>query len=154
MTDSDYRRFMSKFEPDGPDGCWLWTAGCFSTGYGQFHMQDSEGKNRNVGAHRVSYEMCKGKIPDGHFVRHTCDNPGCINPAHLVSGTPKQNSQDMVRRSRQASGERHGMSQLTEEEVLSIRASSLSQTELAQQYGVTQSTIWLIVHNKKWTHLN
>ena len=87
-------RFWSKvLKVEG--GCWEWQAGKFTTGYGQFGLDK---KQRT--AHRVSYELANGPIPDGLLVRHACDNPGCVNPAHLLLGTHKDNTWDMILRGR------------------------------------------------------
>lgn len=80
-----------------PDGCWLWTASTTREGYGQI---GSTGKNKKrLLAHRLSWELHNGPIPDGLFILHNCpgaDNPACVNPAHLRPGTAQQNMDDMV----------------------------------------------------------
>ena len=75
--------------------CWKWHGAYLSNGYGQLHF-----RGRCVKAHRVSYELHVGPIPTGLGVRHTCDNPFCVNPAHLLLGTQKQNTADMYDRGR------------------------------------------------------
>lgn len=62
---------------------------------------------RRLRAHRMIYEECFGPIPDGMWVLHHCDNPPCVNPEHLYAGTPKQNSDDMIRRARHKNGWTH-----------------------------------------------
>lgn len=88
------QRFWNKVEKT--DGCWLWTASTFTDGYGKFKF---DGKNRR--AHRMSWIMENGEIPDGMVVLHSCDTPLCVNPAHLSLGTPKDNTQDMIKKNRQ-----------------------------------------------------
>ena len=77
-------RFWDKVE--FTTDCWEWKASKISDGYGQFSLD-----NRNVYAHRFSYELYKGKIPDGMFIDHLCRNPSCVNPKHLEMVTNKEN---------------------------------------------------------------
>lgn len=88
-------RFWEKVDQRGPDECWLWTAGCFTDGYGSFRLG-----GRSLRAHRVSYEVSTGPIPEGLVVMHSCDTPLCVNPAHLSVGTVGDNSRDMVSKKR------------------------------------------------------
>ena len=88
-------RFWDKVKKAGPDDCWEWQAGLNNKGYGSFRF---EGKIHT--AHRFSYLLNVGEIPEGHVVRHKCDNRCCVNPAHLETGTCSQNNQDMVNRGR------------------------------------------------------
>lgn len=162
-------RFWSKVDKSaGPDGCWLWTAG-LGGGYGSFWVD-----GHNVRANRFAYEVTNGPIPDGLHVCHDCpdgDNPRCVNPKHLWLGTSEENSRDRHEKGRDASGDRsgavtkpervprgsrNGCAKLTETQVVGIRrrfAGGETQTELARAFGVSQSAIWLIVREKKWTHI-
>lgn len=132
------------YMPEPNSGCWLWLAGYFNTGYGQYkHLQ----------AHRVSYAKRFGPIPAGLHVCHKCDNRACVNPDHLFLGTPKDNGSDAAKKGRTAHGERNGQTKLTEREVRTIRAFAgigANQSVLGEMFGVTQSTIWLILRGKKW----
>lgn len=89
-----------------PRGCMEWTASRTKSGYGKFSVK-KDGKVVIVVASRIAYEISKGPIPDGLFVLHTCDNPPCVNPDHLFTGTPKDNTQDALKKGRFAMGERH-----------------------------------------------
>lgn len=86
-------RFWSKVAKT--DGCWLWTASTARGGYGQLRVG-----NTTVRAHRLSYELAFGSIPNGMSILHACDEPLCVNPAHLRAGTDADNMQDAVARGR------------------------------------------------------
>lgn len=130
-------------------GCWEWT-GTKRNGYGLMWF---ESKTRS--AHRVSYEAFKGPIPTGLHILHRCDNPGCINPAHLRAGTIKENAIDRETRGRRdVKGEQIGTSKLTEQQVSEIKASSLSNKALAAQYGVRPTHIWRIRSGESWAHVS
>lgn len=128
--------------------CNPWTKAINNLGYG---VSWKDGKT--IAAHRKVYEETYGPIPTGFVVRHTCDNKSCVNPNHLILGTPKQNSQDMVDRNRQAKGSQVGTSVLTEEIVLMIRSLSGSSRQLAKLFGCSATTIKDIRNNKYWKHI-
>lgn len=100
LTDKDKARFWRKVEKRGPDECWPWKAAHLPTGYGLFHF----GQDRTVVATRVSFFLATGEDPVGFQVQHACDNPPCVNPAHLKKGTPWDNTLDMWDRNREAPG--------------------------------------------------
>ena len=91
------QRFMGYV--DKTDSCWIWKAGKFGNGYGQFRA----GKKK-VRAHRFAYTALVGPIPDGMNVCHSCDNPLCVNPEHLWLGADKQNIADRDRKGRTGDG--------------------------------------------------
>jgi hypothetical protein len=86
------QRFWSKVNLKGPNECWEWKAN-LRKGYGMFRIS-----NKIVSAHRVSWTMLRGDIPEGLLVLHKCNNEKCVNPNHLYLGTHGDNVTDMVAR--------------------------------------------------------
>lgn len=99
-------RFWAKTIPEPNTGCWLWMGSTWGGGYGQVRIN-----RRTRFAHRVAWEVSNGPIPNGLFVLHRCDNPPCVNPAHLFLGTHQDNMDDMMRKGRKVvlTGDRNGM---------------------------------------------
>lgn len=158
-------RFMAKVAVQ-ENGCWMWTGGKDRKGYGLFSVGPSrnpDGSRRNSmkAAHRVSYELFNGGIPDGLFVLHKCDTPGCVNPEHLFLGTNLDNVRDMDSKGRRVNGPSygsdHGNAVLDEKQVLEImellKARKPTQKEIAKMYGVAHSTINHIATGRLWSHL-
>jgi hypothetical protein len=147
---SPIERLESKFIPEPNSGCWLWTGWLFATGYGGF---DYEG--RTCLAHRASWLLHRGDIPDGIQVLHRCDNPCCVNPEHLFLGTPADNMQDKIGKGRHSRrhGERNAMATLTDEVVRNIRAAVGTQRAVAARFGVSGAAVWAIRNRKRWSHV-
>lgn len=146
-------RFWSRV--DISESCWEWTAVTNGSGYGQIRNG-----GKNIYAHRYSYSLAYGDIPDGMFVCHHCDNPGCVRPSHLFLGTHVDNMQDSVAKGRARQpywqGEDHPMSTLIEDDVHEIRrlhSRGITQTLLAKMWGVGQPHISSIVLRKLWAHI-
>jgi len=153
LDDSLVGRFLASFEQRGADECWLWAKSTVPKGYGQIKLT---GQRRQTYAHRVAYEWAKGPIPPHKQVCHTCDNPRCVNPAHLFVGTASDNLQDMKRKGRHLYGVKNSQSVLTDQKVKEILALSkvgVTQMDLAGRYGVSQGTISKIVLGQRWTHV-
>lgn len=156
-----FSRHSEKISFAGPEQCWIWTAYTTAKGYGWVWVQ---GRKMQM-AHRMAFESAHGEgASAGFVVRHTCDVRACVNPAHLLSGTPADNSRDMVERGRwrrdtSFAGQANPSAKLTESDAVAIRAAYIprkpgfSQYALARQYGVSQSSIASIVNHKKWTHV-
>ena len=149
-------RFFTGFSKSD-NGCWNWQRRLVGKGYGTIGLGGKGAKQKLV--HRLSYEIHKGPIPEGMVVMHKCDNPRCVNPDHLEAGTQSQNIKDAFARGRKINlpsglkGDDHGASKLTSEQVLSIRASSLSLNELSALYGVSRSAIERVRYRKTWRHI-
>jgi len=160
MIESQEKAFWSKVGiSDNKKDCWPWSGAKKPNGYGNVRID-----KKYLVAHRVAFTLANGPIPDGYIVCHICDNPSCCNPSHLMLGTVKSNSADMLIKNRQktpesaARGVVNGMSKLDDQSVTEIRrayrSKELNQYELADAYGVSQATIGAIVNNKTWRHVN
>lgn len=146
-------RFHSKYIVNEETGCHEWIGTFQSTGYGFFWYG-----NRNVYAHRFSYETFVTKISKNDVIMHLCDNPKCVNYNHLKSGSQSENIKDMVKKNRQAIGSKIGSSKLTDNQVLDIKKALINpypglQSELAKKYGVTTTIISGIKKGRNWSHI-
>ena len=136
-------------------GCWEWNSSRNSTNYGMV------GRNgTGYLAHRLAYETWVGPIPEGLVIRHKCDNPPCINPDHLETGTRADNIGDMYSRGRQRHlvGASVASSKLTDSDVRMIReqyaGGGVTQVALAAKHGVSQHAISQIIRNQTWKHVD
>jgi hypothetical protein len=129
------------------DGCWLWMGNKSKTGYGNFHAFGKE-----MRAHRYSYILHNGPIPEGICVLHRCDNPPCVNPVHLFLGTNEDNVRDKLQKGRQRWAEGMGP-KLTIGQVREIRsalAAGAQCSALGVKYGVDSRTIHAIKAGRSW----
>ena len=144
-----YDRFWSKVTPVGLDECWEWQASRDGRGYGM--LRTERGVRR---AHRVAWELAHGPVPDGTVFLHSCDNPPCVNVAHLRIGTRAENAADRDSKGRHVAlrGEEHGSHILTEDQVRVIRRAPRQyggNIALARQFGVTVATVSAIRSNPR-----
>ena len=127
------------------DTCWLWKGGLTHNGYGRYKIN-----YRSVKAHRFSWELHFGKIPENALILHTCDNPKCVNPKHLEIGTQLDNVRDCQLKGRK-------FCKLKPEQVLEIaeflRKNTATEHQLAVLYGVSYDSIAAIRDRKAWENL-
>lgn len=156
----EVERFHASYIPEALTGCWLWIGRpCGSNGYGK--IKTSKG---HLMAHRYSFEIHKGCIPDQMIVMHSCDTPLCVNPLHLSVGTHQDNEDDKKKKGRQANGaslakaqnnyircgENSASHKLTKEHVNEIRNLNLPQRKIAKIFATTQANVSLIKRGKTW----
>lgn len=136
-------RFAEKFEVDASTGCWNWTAAKIRGGYGHFVIRHKGA----VPAHHYAFEQANGPVPDGKIVRHTCHNPGCVNPAHLVLGTHADNMADMKQAGRRIG--RNTGSALPRAALLRMKrllAKGFRQIDVADALGIHRATVQRVIY--------
>lgn len=144
-VDALEKRLMAKVKP-GPNGCIEWSGALRGKGYGLAGVG-----SKNMRAHRLSWMLYRGDIPDGLLVCHSCDNRKCINPDHLWLGSNHDNLMDALRKGRlfqPPRGTQNILTKLTAEAVVEIRQAFQKRTcshwgvmKLAKKYGVSRNTI-------------
>lgn len=160
-------RLWAKVDKNGPvpahcpelGPCWVWTGATSKAGYGLIQA----GRKSTAGywlpdyAHRVVYELTNGPLRAGNDACHHCDNPPCVNPAHLFDGTRADNVQDALQKGRMPLGECNPSAKATADVVREIRsryaAGGISQAKLAREYGFSQMAISQMVRHVTWKHL-
>lgn len=142
-------RFNDKWLGEPNSGCWLWMAVTRGK-YGLFWRNGVM-----ASAHRASWELHRGPIPDGLDVLHQCDTPACVNPAHLRLGTHADNMRDRDAKGRHVAlrGESNGLARLTEADAVAIRADRRTGTQIANDYGVCEGTIKSVRARRTWRHV-
>lgn len=145
--------FMKFVIQDEQTGCWLWNGGKTPNGYGHYYTPN--GKHSGGLAHRVSYTLFKGKIPEGQIIRHTCRNK-CVNPEHLELGTYKDNADDRLRDGISYKGAKNPACKYTEDQIRDIRkrySEGETQTSISKLLGIRQGHISDICLRKVWSHI-
>lgn len=164
LTDRLISRFWSHVDKSaGAGGCWPWTMGTDKGGYGRLWVN-----GHHVYAHRFSWQLAHGDIPEGMRILHKCDFPPCCNPAHLFIGTLNDNNQDMIQKGREKyiRGEQKPNAKLTDDLVISLRnifdngselllypTRRIAIFELAQIIEVNPQTLIKAISRKKWKHI-
>lgn len=149
-------RFWTRVDRGEPGECWEWRGCRHRFGHGQVSVPAGiiGERHRTHYVHRVAYHLTHGPVPDGLFVCHSCDNPACCNPAHLIAGTQARNMRDMSARGRARA--EHPRAILTEDNVRDIRrrrASGERCVDLAREYGVSYTCISLTSRGLKWRNV-
>src|SRR5208282_854629 len=132
-------------------GCWIWMGSINSSGYG-----NASHNRKTIRAHRLSWTLFNGLIPDGLWVLHKCDVPSCVNPSHLFLGTAGDNTQDALSKGRMAYGERHGLTKLTTDLVIEIRrryTSGESPRAIGASLGMNRDSIRKLATGITWRHV-
>lgn len=149
-------KFETMYDRRAPNECWPWKRALAWNGYGLFTMYGRQ----QVRAHRFAYVVYKGPLPPSRsgprtagyiVVRHKCHNPVCVNPNHLLAGTPKQNTADRLEAARfRIQGEANRGAKLTTEQVKAIRLDTRHPIDIAAAYGVKRGTVQKIQSGKAW----
>lgn len=137
-------RFWSFVATGGADDCWLWQGRLDPKGYGRIGFR----AKANQRAHRVMWQLTYGPVPAGQVICHRCDNPACVNPAHLFLGTQRENIADRDAKGRTAP--LPSRRKLTDQDVRNMRnawwSGEVTQQELADRFGVSRGNVSKIVN--------
>lgn len=147
-------RFWKYLAPGAFNECWLWQGCTNPGGYGV--IQAGRAQRTIFLAHRVSWELHNGPIPNGLDCLHECDNPPCCNPHHLFLGDDAANMADKIMKGRHPRGESCSYAKLTEDQVKEIRtlsAQGVERTEIAKRFGINRSHVRDIANRKIWKHI-
>lgn len=143
LTAKYVRNFMKNVRI-AENGCWEWAAALGANGYGQFKF------GRIAYAHRFSYYIFNGDLCEGMEICHTCDNPACVNPAHLWQGTKSENMRDAAMKGRT------NTVRLSPDDVRRIRNLhnlKYPVADLARRFNCTTTTIYDIVNRRSWNYI-
>lgn len=146
--------FVSRVKQGSPEECWPWLGRKNRGGYGYLSSR-VQGRAWTLIATRVAFTVWNRPLLPGEIVCHHCDNPPCVNPAHLFAGTYKDNALDRDRKGRGVShkGELNYHAKLTEDQVKSIRMDTRLNREIAADYGTSVPSITNIKNRKVWRHV-
>lgn len=157
LRDVEIAYFREKFVAGPVDACWLWEAHRDKSGYGKFNVHVPEiGDARPFLAHRVAWVVANGRDPGSLCVLHRCDNPACVNPAHLFLGTHRDNSDDKLSKSRQARGDRIAHRKLSDDDVRGIRrmlSTGSTPYAVSKHYPVSPGSILQIRDGRSYRYV-
>lgn len=145
-------RIMDLVDKNGANGCWLWAGAKNNKGYGMTVLN-----GRRTLAHRAVYELHCGAPPRALHGCHRCDNPICVNPAHIFFGTRADNMQDALKKGRFAVGERSPSARYTERQIReahSLWRAGATIAKSAKATGMRRGDLWAILRGKSWRHLD
>lgn len=152
---SDETRFSRFFIKKSIKECWEWTGSTRTNAsgnkYGRFSIGSRiDGSKKSIGAHRFSYILYRGGIPDGLEVCYTCDNPICMNPHHLFLGTRRENALDALQKGRfnPRRGMDHHKAKLDKEgftRVIELYSKGHTQYEVAEMMEISQPQVSRII---------
>lgn len=162
-----WERFLTNVQfPNESSGCWTWKGYLSKAGYGLFTLD-----GKRIGAHRASWDLHHGKIPNNHDICHECDNPSCVRPDHLAPKPHVFNLADMIAKGRSARGDRNGLrrhperiargekcgaSRLTSNQVIEIRQlgkSGKTPREISKVFQISEGNVRHILKGDSWKHL-
>lgn len=143
------KRFWKKVDRKSDEECWEWAGATFVTGYGA--VGSGARPSKALYAHRVSFELHFGEIPEGMVVCHKCDNRKCVNPCHFFLGTRSDNQRDMARKGRSANRRFHDR-QIRE--IRWLRTTGMTLRALSEKFHVSESTISAIANRRTYQHVD
>jgi hypothetical protein len=153
LTEKTIARHWARAGKRGDNECWLWTGNRTTIGYGVLYWRPKG----NLYAHRVAYFLAYGVDPGAFHVCHRCDQPSCVNPAHLFLGTDADNVHDAIAKGRMLQGEKNGEAKLTGGDIPQIRTlhatGKWTHCKLAAKFGVSQTAIRHILRGNTWKHI-
>jgi hypothetical protein len=155
-----YKRFIDNLKMGADDECWFY-------GKNQHYarIREAGAGSRQWLAHRYAYWIFNGRLPDDKVIMHTCDNPRCVNPYHLVAGSQRENIADASAKGRlrgnfktgddprRRKGSAHPISKLVESDIPIIRADTRPTRLVSEEYGVSRDLIRAIKRRKAWRHV-
>ena len=154
MREIAFHKLMDNLDINYKTGCWNWARSRVGgkDGYGAIYLPVKQQRY----AHRVSWQVFRGEIPEGAVVCHKCDNRGCVNPEHLFIGTQADNVADMVSKSRHAHGAQVITAKVSASDVIQIRnmaGAGHTAKDIGKKFGISFQQVRRIVRHERWAHI-